>query len=58
MRVLAELIAADTAWLMSFNRSMDNVLKTNAKVRGNPRGLHQLDNYKRGLVNSLSANLK
>lgn len=31
---------------------------TNQKVRQNPRGLHQLDNYKRGLVNSLTGNLQ
>ena len=41
MRILAELIAADTAWLMSFNRAIENVLKTNAKARNNPRGPSQ-----------------
>ena len=27
-------------------------------MRQNPRGLHQLDDYKRGLVNSLTGNLQ
>jgi len=30
----------------------------NHKVRENPRGLSQLDSYKRGLVNSLTGNLQ
>ena len=57
-RILAQVIAGDATWLMSFNRAIDNVLKTNAKVRNNPRSPHQLDNYKLGLVKSLSANLE
>jgi hypothetical protein len=57
MRILAEVIASDATWLMVFNRAIDRIIANNQKVRENPRGLAQLDNYKRGLVNSLSANV-
>jgi hypothetical protein len=52
-RILAEVIASDASWLMAFNSAIDHILQSNQKVRQNPRGLHQLDGYKRGLVNSL-----
>jgi hypothetical protein len=57
-RILAEVIASDASWLMAFNTAIDHVIQNNQKVRQNPRGLHQLDGYKRGLVNSLTGNLQ
>jgi hypothetical protein len=57
-RVLAEVIASDATWLMVFNRAIDRIVANNQKVRENPRGLSQLDGYKRGLVNSLTGNLQ
>jgi hypothetical protein len=41
-----------------FNGAIDHVIQSNQKVRQNPSGLHQLDGYKRGLVNSLTGNLQ
>jgi hypothetical protein len=43
---------------MIFNRAIDRIIANNQKVRENPRGLSQLDGYKRGLVNSLTGNLQ
>ena len=43
---------------MVFNRAIDQIITNNHKVRENPRGLSQLDSYKRGLVNSLTGNLQ
>ena len=43
---------------MAFNTAIDHIIQSNQKVRQNPRGLHQLDGYKRGLVNSLTGNLQ
>jgi hypothetical protein len=57
-RILAEVIASDAAWLMVFNGAIDHVIQNNPKARQNPRGLSQLDGYKRGLVNSLTGNLQ
>ena len=57
-RILAEVIASDATWLMVFNRAIDRIIANNQKVRENPRGLSQLDGYKRGLVNSLTGNLQ
>src|SRR5262245_23169740 len=57
-RILAEVIASDATWLMVFNRAIDRIIANNNKVRENPRGLSQLDGYKRGLVNSLTGNLQ
>jgi hypothetical protein len=57
-RILAEVIASDASWLMAFNTAIDHIIQSNQKVRQNPRGLHQLDGYKRGLVNSLTGNLQ
>jgi hypothetical protein len=57
-RILAEVIASDAAWLVVFNGAIDHIIQSNQKVRQNPRGLHQLDGYKRGLVNSLTGNLQ
>jgi hypothetical protein len=57
-RILAEVIASDVAWLVAFNGAIDHIIQSNQKVRQNPRGLHQLDSYKRGLVNSLTGNLQ
>ena len=37
---------------MVFNRAIDRIIANNQKVRENPRGLSQLDGYKRGLANS------
>ena len=56
-RILAEVIAADAAWLVVFNQAIDNVIANNPKARQNPRGLSQLDGYKRPLVNSLTTNI-
>jgi hypothetical protein len=52
-RILAEVIASDASWLMVFNGAIDHIIQHNPKARQNPRGLGQLDGYKRGLVNSL-----
>jgi hypothetical protein len=57
-RILAEVIASDASWLMAFNTAIDYVIQNNPKARQNPRGLSQLDGYKRGLVNSLTGNLQ
>src|SRR4029453_3960599 len=57
-RILAEVIASDAAWLMVFNGAIDHIIQNNPKARQNPRGLSQLDSYKRGLVNSLTGNLQ
>jgi hypothetical protein len=57
-RILAEVIASDASWLMAFNSAIDYVIQNNPKARQNPRGLSQLDGYKRGLVNSLTGNLQ
>src|SRR5262245_34012555 len=37
MRVLAEIIASDVSLLISFNRAIDAVIKTNQKARKNPK---------------------
>lgn len=58
MRVLAEVIASDAAWLVAINRAIDGVMESNQKARNNPKALHTLDGYKRGLVNSLTGNLR
>jgi hypothetical protein len=57
-RILAEVIASDAAWLMAFNGAIEHVIQNNPKAKQNPRGLSQLDGYKRGLVNSLTGNLQ
>src|SRR5262249_10612680 len=41
-----------------FNGAIDHIIQNNSKARQNPRGLSQLDGYKRGLVNSLTGNLQ
>jgi hypothetical protein len=56
-RILAEVIASDAAWLVVFNGAIDHIIQNNPKARQNPRGLSQLDGYKRGLVNFLTGNL-
>jgi hypothetical protein len=43
---------------MVFNGAIDHIIQNNPKVRQNPRGLSQLDGYKRGLVTSLTATVK
>jgi hypothetical protein len=43
---------------MVFNGAIDHIIQNNSKARQNPRGLSQLDGYKRGLVNSLTGNLQ
>ena len=57
-RILAEVIASDASWLMVFNGAIDHIIQNNPRARQNPRGLSQLDGYKRGLVNSLTGNLQ
>lgn len=37
-----------------FTGSGDGVMEPNQKARSNPKGLHTLDGYKRGLINSLT----
>jgi hypothetical protein len=44
--------------LMVFNGAIDHIIQNNPKAKQNPRGLSQLDGYKRGLVNSLTGNLQ
>ena len=56
MRVLAEVIASDAAWLVAVNRAIDGVMESNQKARNNPKALHTLDGYRRGVVNSLAGN--
>jgi hypothetical protein len=36
MRVLAEVIASDAAWLVAVNRAIDGVMESNQKARNNP----------------------
>jgi len=43
---------------MVFNGAIDHIIQNNPKARQNPRGLSELDGYKRGLVNSLTGNLQ
>jgi hypothetical protein len=43
---------------MVFNGAIDHIIQNSPKARQNPRGLSQLDGYKRGLVNSLTGNLQ
>ena len=43
---------------MVFNGAIDHIIQNNPKAKQNPRGLSQLDGYKRGLVNSLTGNLQ
>jgi hypothetical protein len=57
MCVLAEIIASDVSLLVTFNRAIEDIIKTNQKARYNPKALAQLDGYKRGLANSLTSNL-
>jgi hypothetical protein len=58
MRVLAEIVAADSAWLHAFNKAIDAVMAKSDKARNNPAALAKLDGYKRALVTSLSGNLQ
>jgi hypothetical protein len=57
-RILAKVIASDAAWLIVFNGAIDHIIQNSPQARQNPRGLSQLDGYKRGLVNSLTGNLQ
>jgi hypothetical protein len=54
MPVLAEVIARDVTWLVAFNRAIDGCMECSQKARSNPKALHTLHGYKRGLVNSLT----
>ena len=58
MRVLAEIIAIDVSLLETFNHAIESVIQNNPKTGANPKALAQLDDYKRPLVGSLSANLQ
>src|SRR5918992_5567615 len=58
IRVLAEVIASDAAWLVAVSRAIDGVMESNQKARNNPKTLHTFDGYKRALVNSLAGNLQ
>ena len=55
MRVLAEIIASDVSLLVMFNHAIDGVIQNNPKARANPKGVAQLDGYKRPLVSSFRA---
>jgi hypothetical protein len=44
------MVASDAAWLVVFNGTINYVIQNNLKARQNPRGLSQLDGYKRRLV--------
>ena len=57
-KVLVELISDDVAWLVTINGAIKKVLKLNLKAKGNPKALKQLDDYKRPIINSLTANLQ
>jgi hypothetical protein len=48
----------DVALLVTFNQAIDGVLKNNQKARQNPKALAQRDGFKRGLMNSLTGNLR
>src|SRR5262249_48163944 len=48
LRTRAEVIASNAAWLMVLNGAIDHIIQNNPKARQNPRGLRQLDSYKRG----------
>src|SRR5262245_23060742 len=50
--------ASDAAWLMVFNGAIDHIIQNNSKARQNPRGLLQLDGYKRGLGELADWNLQ
>jgi hypothetical protein len=43
---------------MAFDSAINHIIQNNPKARQNPRGLSQLDRYKRGLVNSLTGTVK
>ena len=58
MRILAEVIASDAAWLIAVNCAIEGVMESNQKARSNPKALHTLNGSKRGLVNSLTGNLQ
>lgn len=38
-KVLAEIISDDVAWLVTFNRAIDNVIQNNPRARENRRRL-------------------
>jgi len=57
-KVLVELISDDVAWLVTINGAIKKVLKLNLKAKANPKALKQLDDYKRPIINSLTANLQ
>jgi hypothetical protein len=56
-KILAEVIASDSAWLIVFNRAINDVIQKSEKARRNPKALSTLDGYKRPLINSLASNL-
>ena len=57
-KVLVELISSDVAWLATIDTAIRKVLKLNKRARANPKALKQLDDYKRPIINSLTANLQ
>jgi len=57
-KVLVELISSDVAWLATIDTAIRKVLKLNKRARANPKALKQLNDYKRAIINSLTANLQ
>jgi hypothetical protein len=55
--LLAEIIAADAIWFMKMERANQAILRATPRYNENPAALAKLDGYKRGIINSLSANL-
>ncbi len=54
-KLQAEIIATDATFQM--DRAIQRVLRLNPKYRENPAALSKLDEYRRPVINSLSANL-
>jgi hypothetical protein len=57
-RLLAELIATDAVWIGQMDKAIQRILRLMPKYRENPAAMAKLDQYKRPIVNSLSANLE
>ena len=58
MRMLAEGHRQCRGLVGCREPTIDGVMESNQKARNNPKALHTLDGYKRGLVNSLTGNLQ
>jgi hypothetical protein len=58
LKLQAELIASDAVWLNIVERAIQRVIRLNPKARDNPKALSVLDDYRRPVINSLSASLQ